>query len=133
MNKKTFSIVVSSIIMLCAIALMSAKSGDDIISKSNGMSVVNTQLLTKDVRGYRGNTPVKIYIKKNKVVKIEAMPNQETPKFFARAKNVLTRYNGMTTSKAEKIKVDGVTGATFSSKALIKNVQAGLAYYNEHK
>ena len=84
------------------------------------MSVVNTQLLTKDVRGYRGgNTPVKIYIKKSKVVKIEAMPNRETPKFFARAKNVLTRYNGMTTSKAEAIKVDGVTRATFSSKALI--------------
>jgi uncharacterized protein with FMN-binding domain len=133
MNKKTFRIVASSIIMLCAIVLMSAKSSDDIISKSNGMSVVNTQLLAKDVRGYRGNTPVKIYIKKNKVVKIEAMPNQETPKFFARAKNVLTKYNGKATSKAETMKVDGVTGATFSSKALIKNVQAGLAYYNDHK
>ena len=72
MNKKTFSIVASSIIMLCAFALM---SGDDIISKSNGMSVVN-QLLTKDVRDYRGNTPVKIYIKKNKMVKIEAMPTR---------------------------------------------------------
>jgi uncharacterized protein with FMN-binding domain len=133
MNKKTFRIVASSIIMLCAIVLMSAKSSDDIISKSNGMSVVNTQLLAKDVRGYRGNTPVKIYIKKNKVVKIEAMPNQETPKFFARAKNVLTKYNGKATGKAETMKVDGVTGATFSSKALIKNVQAGLAYYNDHK
>jgi uncharacterized protein with FMN-binding domain len=29
--------------------------------------------------------------------------------------------------------VDGVSGATFSSKALIKNVQMGLKYYKAHK
>jgi electron transport complex protein RnfG len=29
--------------------------------------------------------------------------------------------------------VDGVTGATYSSKAVIKNVKAGLEYYQNHK
>nr|MCR5245587.1 FMN-binding protein [Bacteroidales bacterium] len=30
-------------------------------------------------------------------------------------------------------KVDAVTGATFTSKALIENVQKGLKYYQEKK
>ena len=106
---------------------------DDIISKSNDTTIVNTQLIAKDVKGYKGATPVKIYIRKNKVVKIEAMPNRETPKFFARAKTVLASWDGKTVSKATKMNVDGVSGATFSSRSLIKNVQMGLSYYKEHK
>ncbi len=31
------------------------------------------------------------------------------------------------------MKVDAVSGATFSSKALINNIQSGLNYYNEHQ
>jgi electron transport complex protein RnfG len=31
------------------------------------------------------------------------------------------------------MKVDGVTGATFSSDAVIKNVQLGLEYYQKNK
>ena len=31
------------------------------------------------------------------------------------------------------MEVDAVSGATLSSKALVKNVQEGLKYYKEHK
>jgi len=31
------------------------------------------------------------------------------------------------------MKVDGVTGATFSSDAVIENVRLGLDYYQKHK
>jgi uncharacterized protein with FMN-binding domain len=103
------------------------------MSKSKDTTIVNTELIAKDVKGYKGATPVKIYIRKNKVVKIEALPNRETPKFFARAKSLLSSWDGKTVSKAAKMDVDGVSGATFSSKALIKNVQMGLKYYKEHK
>jgi len=50
-----------------------------------------------------------------------------------RAKKILDSWNGMTVNKAIKAKVDGVTGATYSSDALIENVQKGLKYYKEHK
>ncbi|MBR0187025.1 MAG: FMN-binding protein, partial [Prevotella sp.] len=33
---------------------------------------------------------------------------------------------------AKKMKVDAVTGATYSSKAVIENVQLGLDYYSKH-
>ena len=35
--------------------------------------------------------------------------------------------------KAKKAKVDAVTGATFTSEALVKNVQKGLEYYEKNK
>ncbi|MFC2384267.1 MAG: FMN-binding protein [Hoylesella saccharolytica] len=36
-------------------------------------------------------------------------------------------------TKASQIQPDAVTGATFSSDALIKNVHTGLEYYKKHK
>ena len=47
---------------------------------------------------------------------MEALPNSETPDFFHEASALLTRWDGKTTEQALAMKVDGVTGATFSSK-----------------
>ena len=41
----------------------------------------------------------------------------------------MPKWEGMDVKKATKAKVDAVTGATMSSKALLKNVQAGCDYY----
>ena len=119
-------------LMVVALTLMSWKA-DDTMTKENGMTVINTTTLGKDVQGFLGTTPVKIYIQKNKVVKIEAMKNQETPKYFLKVKkNLLDKWNGVKVKDAKKMKVDAVTGATYSSKAVIENVQLGLDYYSKH-
>ena len=77
---------------------------------------------------------MKVYIKKNKVVKIEALKNQDTPKYFLKVKKaLLEKWNGLKVKDAKALKVDGVTGATFSSEAVIKNVQIALDYYQSHK
>lgn len=113
--------------------LMSAMPGDSVISRQGDVTVVNTTTLTADVEGYLGTTPLKIYIKANKIDKVEALPNQETPKYFARVKReMLPKYEGMTVAKALKSKVDGVTGATMSSDAVRTNVQRGLEYYTRN-
>jgi len=102
--------------------------------QSDGTYIVNTTTLCQNVKGYRGTTPLKIYIKNDKVEKIEALKNQETPKYFARVKEqVLGKWNGKTVKKAAKMKVNGVTGATMSSDAVKKNVTKGLEYYQAHK
>ena len=102
--------------------------------QSDGTYIVNTTTLCQNVKGYRGTTPLKIYIKNDKVEKIEALKNQETPKYFARVKEqVLGKWNGKTVKKATKLKVNGVTGATMSSDAVKKNVTKGLEYYQAHK
>ena len=119
-------------LMVVALTLMSWKA-DDTMTKENGMTVINTTTLGKDVQGFLGATPLKIYIQKNKVVKIEALKNQETPKYFLKVKkNLLDKWNGVKVKDAKKMKVDAVTGATYSSKAVIENVQLGLDYYSKH-
>ena len=124
-------------VMLCAAVtafLLSAMPGDQVISKEGKSVVVNTTSLTKSVKGYIGSTPLKIYITNNKIEKIEALPNQETPKYFTRVKKqMLDKWNGLTGNKAIKANVDGVTGATLSSDAVRKNVVQGLEYYKKNK
>ena len=123
-----------ALIALAATLQSAQPKGDDIITKEDGMTVVNTTELGKDVVGYVATTPLKIYIQKNKVVKIEALKNQETPKYFVKVKKqLLDKWNDKKVSEAAKMKVDGVTGATFSSDAVIKNVQLGLEYYQKKK
>lgn len=122
------------IILIAAVALMSAGQQDSPITKENGVVVVNTTTLAKDVEGYNGPVPLKIYIKKNKIEKIEVLKNQETPKYMAMVKkSLLNAWDGLTVKAAQTKKVDAVTGATFTSEALKENVSKGLDYYQSNK
>lgn len=103
--------------------------GDTISRLPDGSIVVNTKPLAKDVSGYGGPVPLRIHINKDGVVdEIETLPNSESPEFFNRAKTLLARWQGKTVDEAAKEEVDGVSGATFSSKAIIENMKRGLAY-----
>ena len=51
----------------------------------------------------------------------------------ANAEELLKKFIGKTVNEASTMKVDGVSGATYSSKALIENVKGGLKYYKENK
>ena len=124
------------LVLVCAaVVLMSAgKKDDGVITKENGVTVVNTTTIAKDVEGYNGVVPVKIYIKKNKVEKVEVLKNQEGPKYLAKVKKaILNAWDGLTVKQAKAKEVDAVTGATFTSKALIENVNRGLDYYQKNK
>ena len=122
------------VILVAAVALMSAGKQDSAITKENGSVIVNTTTIAKDVEGYNGPVPVKIYIKKNKIEKIELLKNQETPKYLAQVKKaMLNAWDGLTIKAAKAKNVDGVTGATFTSEALLENVKKGLDYYEKNK
>ena len=68
------------IAMICAavaavVLLSSANKKDDkVMVKENGAYVINTTELGKGVDGYVGPTPLKVYIRKNKIEKIEFKP-----------------------------------------------------------
>ena len=129
--KKILTLVAGIIV---AATLTSSRQAEKVITKEDGMTVVNTTELSKDVIGYADATPLKIYIQKNKVVKIEALKNMETPKYFVKVKKALLEaWNGLKVKDAQKKQVDVVTGATFTSEAAIKNVQIGLEYYQNNK
>ena len=136
MKKKVF--MLAAIVMMGMTSTMIAKgklTNDNVMSKqSDGTYVVNTTTLAKDVKGFKGNTPLKIYIKSNKIVKIEPLTNRESPNYFAKVKQgLLNKWYGMKASKASTTQVDGVTGATFSSKAVKENVKRGAKYYLKNK
>ena len=124
----------SFILVVMALALMSAGlKGDGVITKEDGLTVVNTTTIASDVEGYNGPVPVKIFIKKNKIEKIEVLKNQEGPKYLAKVKKeLLNVWDGLTLKQAKAKQVDAVTGATFTSKALIENVNRGLDYYQKN-
>lgn len=134
--KKKIVTALSCMALIAATAtlLSAAPQSDEVMTKENGMYVINTTTLGKNVTGYVSTTPLKIYIKKNKVVKIEALKNQETPKYFVKVKKeMLDKWNGKKVNEALQMQVDGVTGATFSSDAVKQNVMLGLEYYKKHK
>jgi electron transport complex protein RnfG len=127
------------IALICAatvaiVLLCSAGKKDTIMVKENGAYVVNTTELGKAVDGYVGPTPLKVYIRKNKIEKIEFLPNQETPKYWnACKKHIQNKWDGMKVSEVKTTEVDGRTGATFSSDAVKANVKLAVEYYESHK
>lgn len=94
----------------------------------DGSVRLNTTELGKDIVGYGGIVPLEITLQDGRVKSIRALANSESPDFFTEASALLTKWNGKTIEDAQKMKVDAVSGATFSSKAIIGNVQRGLQY-----
>ena len=96
---------------------------DTMRTLDDGTKVINTTELGKDIVGYSGAVPLDIYIKDGKVVQVKALKNAETPEFFEQVKPLLTKWNGKTIEQAQALKVDAVSGATFSSHGIIGNMQ----------
>ena len=109
-----------------------ALKNDTLEVTPDGAFVVNTKPLAKDVQGYGGPVPLKIHIKDGRVAAVEAEPNAESPDFFNRAKELLNHWQGKSVDEAMSEEVDAVSGATFSSRAIIANMQRGLAYAKLH-
>lgn len=132
MKKNAKFLILFSILSFTTMSL-SAQEQKDVITKDKGMTIINTTTLADDIEGYAGPTPVKIYInKKQQIEKVEALKNLETPKYFALLKDLLNSWNGLAVKKAAQAEVDVVTGATYSSEAVIDNVRRGIEYYNKN-
>lgn len=105
-----------------------AANNDTLRILGNGTAVINTSALASDITGYGGKVPLNIVIKNGVVENIVALKNDETKEFFDNASTLFEKWKGRTIDEAMNMKVDAVTGATFSSKAIIGNMQRGLLY-----
>ncbi|MBR4175848.1 MAG: FMN-binding protein [Bacteroidales bacterium] len=135
MKRKGIVALGCAVVLAGAVLLLSCTSSDGVLTKKKGVYTVDTTTLSQDVKGFNGPTPVMITIEKDKIVKVEALENSETPGFFKRMTDggMLERWDGMTVDEALSAKVDVVAGATYSSNAVAENVRLGLTYYKEHK
>ena len=119
---------------------ISTESGDKtemvepMVQKDDGAIMVNTTSLTKNVIGYVGPTPVEITVRDGRISRIKALENHETPEVIGAVLNsdLLESWDGKTLQEAADFHPDAVSGATISSNAVIKNVQAGIAYAQGH-
>ena len=116
-------------------AFIAAEAQQVMRKEKDGTYIVNTTTIANDVEGYAGPTPVEVYIKKNKIVKVVPLKTMDGPKYVAKVKNgMLTKYEGMKIEKKKPLpQVDGVTGATFTSDAVKENINRAIDYYQKHK
>lgn len=122
------------LLALCALLVASCKTGDGVMTCKKGVYTVNTTTIGNSIIGYNGATPLLITIEDNKVTAIEVLDNEETPRFLQRAEDgIFPALIGRGVDELLEAEIDGVSGATYSSDALIANLRLGLRYYLEHK
>ena len=123
--------------MLLAVLLvftMTAQADNVMTKTQDGTYIINTTTLAQDVEGYAGATPLEVHIKKNKIVKVVVLKNQDGPKYNAKVKKeMVPKYEGMDVKKGTVQNVDAVTGATCTSKAIQENIRRAVEYYKKHK
>lgn len=121
-------LILGILAVLGTTCLMSTSCGTNAGAKGADTLKVNTTELGAEVIGFNGITPVEISVHKGVITKIEALPNQETPRYFQAVleSGLLEKLVGKTVKEAKATELDAVSGATFSSEALIQNVRLGL-------
>ena len=134
-NVKKLMILAAIAALLVSVGLVSSACGARGTRKAQADTlVVNTTELCKDIIGYDGPTPLKITVVDGVVASVEALPNTETPRFFERVlqSGLLNAVVGKKVSEVSEMPLDAVTGATYSSQAVIDNLRAGLKEAARH-
>lgn len=102
----------------------------DPVQKNGNVEIINTTTLGEKILGYGGTVPLEIYVTNGRIDSVKALPNNETADVFRRLyeEGLMNAWNGRTVSEAATLEVDGVSGATYSSNAVIGYVRAGADY-----
>lgn len=102
-----------------------SKDSPGLWTLSKNHYILSTYPYNTKTYGYAGNTPLFIEIKDNKIKKIIAAENDETPGFWNRViqTKILDSWNGLSLKEVSTIKVDAVSGATYSSTSIIENIE----------
>ena len=102
---------------------------DSVVTRlDDGTLLIATAPITADIIGYGGRVPLEITIERGVVSEIEVLRNAETPRFLRTAEKVLPRFVGLTPEKILNTNVDAVSGATYTSSAIITSVYRGMEY-----
>ncbi|MEG1644137.1 MAG: FMN-binding protein [Bacteroidales bacterium] len=109
------------------------QENNKIVYEDRGYIVISTEYIAKDITGYGGAVPLHIFIKDNRIVKIEPQPNSESPDYFKHIidKKLLSVWVDLSPKEALAKDVDAVSGATYSSSAIIETVKRAMAYIED--
>ena len=100
---------------------------------NTGNGTLYTAEYCQDITGFNGAIPLEINMVNGKIESIVILENEETPSFLERVTNaqLVENFYGLTPKEAIELNLDAVSGATYSSKAIIKSVKTRMEAYEE--
>lgn len=132
--KKTI-LILGILAVLGGTCYMSTSCGTSVSAKGTDTLKINTTKIAADVIGFNGATPMEISLVKGVITEIKPLPNQETPQYFQLVldSGLLDMLIGKTVAEADTVQLDAVSGATYSSTAVIRTVRRGLESLSSEK
>ena len=124
-------------IFVIALGFFAVMFGIDRFSSNNSNLSGNATLTTKeycsDIIGFNGDIPLEINMVDGKIASINILDNDETPGFLRKVVNsgMIEKFYGLTPQEAIELDIDAVSGATYSSTAIIKSVKTRMAIYKK--
>ena len=108
----------------------------DIVDQNGEIAgaVLLSEPYSAEIQGYNGPTPLRIIITEDRrIALVEMLDNEETPRFAERVKRsgLLEKWEGLTVDEALNAEVDAVSGATYTSKAVIESMKTRLTAYQK--
>lgn len=130
-SKARYIIIMAAVALACVTAVTACYgrgSSNEKESTTSWSGCIETEGLDGAVDGYGGPVPLAVYVNEGVVDSVVALPNSETPGVYRRvvAGGLLDVWNGLTVDEALNLPVDGITGATYTSRAIIGNVRLAL-------
>ena len=112
-------------IELTSEGIYEVRSGGDLLG-----FVMNSSPHSDQFIGYMGPVPLLIALDADgKILKVLPLDNDETPSFMTRVTEagLFDSWTGMSAEEAASAQVDAISGATFSSRAIIQGMQSRMA------
>lgn len=131
------TIKILNYIFAAALGFFAVMFGIDRFGNDNAQqpedSILYTADYCQDITGFNGTIPMEIYMVDGKISYISILQNHETPSFMRKVTNggLVEKFYGLTPSEAINLEIDAVSGATYSSKAIIESVKTRLAIYEK--
>ena len=124
-SKSAFAISALSLTLFCSC------TDRNMVRNADGSCTINTVKLGAKIKGYAGPIPVSVTIKDDVIQDVILLDNIETPEYLTDVEDLMMpKYKGLSINSIRS--VDAVSGATFSSRAIMRNVDAAVQYYREH-
>lgn len=102
-------------------------------AQNAGNETLYTEEFCKDIVGFNDIIPLEINMVDGKIANINILDNKETPRFLQKVTDaqLVENFYGLTPKEAVNLEIDAVSGATYSSNAIIKSVKRRMEIYNE--
>ncbi len=133
MNKKIISICAALLMIIAPHAVtlsqtkIKTKGKVPAVRMSGDTLIVNTTTSGRNIFGYGGPTPIEVKILNDCIVDVTALPNLETEEYFEPTFKILKEiWTGLTVKDLQEYVPDAVTGSTYTSRALIQNMQEAI-------